>query len=70
MLTHKQRIIKKILFWIALSEQCVIVVSKGNQGVELIRTNITCKVKKLIRPLHVHLEYCIQFNDTNMEALS
>ena len=48
-----------------VSEQCGIVVSKGNKIVGLIRRTITYKEKQLIVPLYKaivrpHLEYCIQ----------
>ena len=48
-----------------VSEQCVIVASKGNQILGLIRRTIMCKEKQLIVPLYKaifipHLEYCIQ----------
>ena len=48
-----------------VSEQCRIAASKGNQVLEMIRRNITCKENRLVVPLYKtivvpHLEYCIQ----------
>ena len=48
-----------------VSEQCRIAASRGNQGLGMIRRNITYKEKSLIVSLHKaivrpHLAYCIQ----------
>ena len=48
-----------------VSEQCRIAAYRGNQGLGMIRRNITYTEKSLIVSLHKaiyrpHLEYCIQ----------